>query len=109
MPPQAPRYSSPPPPPELVAEYDAAAPRRRAARGDAALPEAALPEAVVAPAPVGAPAPLVAPAGFRLAGQQPAALPGPLSCFSGTTVIGLRAPVDAPGHDIGSGRTRVRF
>ena len=50
--------------PEKVAEYDAAAPRRRAARQ--ADPAAAPAPAPLAP-PAPAPAPLVPPAGFRLA------------------------------------------
>ena len=55
---------------EKVAEYDAAAPRRRAARRSrraAAVPPATLPDA---PAPVLVPPALVAPAGFRLAGPS---------------------------------------
>ena len=55
---------------EKVAEHDAAAPRRRAARRSrraTRVPPAALP---AAPAPVPAPPPLAAPVGFRLAGPS---------------------------------------
>jgi hypothetical protein len=66
--------------PEKVAEYDAAAPRRRTAiRADSgARPVAPAPAAAPAPAP--APAPLIAPAGFRLA--------APSEVLTGAALVG---------------------
>ena len=83
-----------------VAEYDAAAPRRLAARraGPAVVPAADQPAA-----PALAVAPLVAPAGFRLA-ASPEVLTG--TALVGKTVL-YRWPVDGWVRGTVTGRSRT--
>jgi hypothetical protein len=99
--------------PEKAAEYDAAAPRRRAAhRGDSGTVTAAVPAPaarastgvpVPVPPPAG-PAPLVSPAGFRRRPYYRAALATKVRSRSGQALVGHRLLYRWPAEECVRGR-----